>query len=450
MTHSFSFATSVTAASSVLASIFLAAATLHAPAAIAGDDVLDVHSSSPVPGMKVVCDDNQCRLVPDDAPDAAVPNGDSPFPGLQVRAHHVGGLDATVFAAWLKDGAGTDAYPAAPRGRPATAALLLAAFFAGVLLNFSPCVLPMIPVTLSVLGVAASRRRRGIALGAAYGLGIAITYGFLGVLCTVTGQAIGTLQSSPWFSLVAAVLLAAFALSLFGVLPGIDFSRFGSLRKPGAGGLAAAFGAGVGFALLGGACVAPVMLGTLVAAVSLQAEGSALGFALPFVLGAGCGAPWVLLGAGLSRWMPRPGAWMQWVGRVFGALLLALAVHYAVLAAQEFRHARPEATPAADATTEAIPWRTDLAAAVAESRETGRPLFVYAWATWCRVCTDMSRSTFRNPVAIEALDGFIPVKVQCEDFGSPFVTSLFDAVGASQIRGLPMLAVLDPANDIQP
>ena len=433
-----------------LAAICLAVlvVALRAPADDA--DLPPLPASSPVPGMKVVCEDNMCRLVPDDDPEVAAQDPNTPFPGLQVRAHHVGGMDATVFAAWLKDGSETEADSAAPRGRPAVAALLLAAFFAGVLLNFSPCVLPMIPVTLSVLGVAASHRRRGMALGAAYGLGIAITYGFLGVLCTVTGQAIGTLQSSPWFSLVAAILLAAFALSLFGVLPGIDFSRFGSLRKPGAGSVAAAFGAGVGFALLGGACVAPVMLGTLVAAVSLQAEGSALGFALPFVLGAGCGAPWVLLGAGLSRWMPRPGAWMQWVGRVFGALLLALAIHYAILAAQGFRHARPEAAPAANSTDEAIPWRTDLAAAVAESRDTGRPLFVYAWATWCRVCTDMSRSTFRNPVAIDALAEFIPVKVQCEDFGAPFVTSLFDAVGAGQIRGLPMLAVLDPADGSEP
>ena len=425
--------------------------------------------SSPVPGMRVVCEDNVCRLVPDEEPEDAAETG--LFPGFTVSARTMGGLSAPRFIRWLgkavgREGEGTS-LPAMPRR---ALALLLGAFVAGILLNLSPCVLPMIPVTLAVLGAGAAGRRRGALLGAAYGLGIAAAYGALGLVCMVSGLAVGTLQSSPWFSLAAALLLAAFALSLLGVLPMIDFTRFrkrtpaGGSRLGGGGRLAAAFGAGVGFALLAGACVAPVMLGTLVAAVSLQEEGNALGFALPFVLGAGCGAPWVLLGAGLAR-LPRPGAWMRWVERLFGVLLLALAAHYAVLAVRGARSEKSEVpspksqvasaqstdsglqTSDSGPRTSDIPWRTDLAAAVAEARETGKPLFVYAWATWCRVCVSMSNTTFRDPAVTEALEGFVPVKVQCEDPGAPFVTQFFDELGAGRIRGLPMLAVLTPATE---
>lgn len=433
-----------------IAAIALALLAL-APARAQSGGLPQEPADSPVPGMRVVCEDNVCRLVPDDAPD-----GDAPatglFPGFSVSARTMGGLSAPLFVRWLEkasvhDG---DAAPSAPPRR--ALALLLGAFVAGILLNLSPCVLPMIPVTLAVLGAgAAAGRRRGALLGAAYGLGITAAYGALGLACMVSGRAVGTLQSSPWFSLAAAVLLAAFALSLLGVLPMIDFTRFRNHAPAGGarqgGGLAAAFGAGVGFALLAGACVAPVMLGTLVAAVSLQDEGNALGFALPFVLGAGCGAPWVLLGAGIAR-LPRPGAWMRWVERLFGLLLLALAAHYAVLATQGFRNVAADDVP--DSATPAvsdIPWRTDLASAVAEARLTGQPLFVYAWATWCRVCGEMSRTTFRDPAVAEALAGFVPVKVQCEDPNDPAVTQLFDELGAGRIRGLPMLAVLTSATE---
>ena len=405
-------------------------------------------SSEPAaPESDIVCEGDSCRMEVPDRPAAAASPG--PFLGFRVRKRTMGEMSAPELAQWLESPApDTPDDGSRPAGgatsRRGVAALLAAAFLGGILLNFSPCVLPMIPVTLAILGAGASRRRRGAWLGAAYGLGIASAYGALGILCLTTGRAIGSLQSSPWFSLVAAVLLLAFALSLFGVLPGIDFTRFasgaaGGAGGPRAGGLAAAFGAGVGFALLAGACVAPVMLGTLVAAVSLQSEGNALGFALPFVLGAGCGAPWVFLGAGLARWMPRPGAWMRWVERLFGLLLLALAIHYAALALP-----RLAGTQRAAGETGGISWRTDPGSAAAEARETGRPLFVYAWATWCRSCGAMSRGTFRDPVAVAATEGFVPLKVQCENPDDPAVTELFDALGFDTVRGLPALAVLDP------
>ena len=442
------------------------------------------------PGMRVVCEGDVCRLVPDDgfAPaavaEAAPPvaaslapadslSPDAPesvpmrtpesvpmepansglFPGFRLRKSAMGGMTAPELAAWLAaesvpNGAEGTPRPGNGLSRRGAAALLAAAFLGGILLNFSPCVLPMIPVTLAVLGAGAARRRRGALLGAAYGLGIAAAYGALGILCLTTGRAFGTLQSSPWFNLAAAVLLLAFALSLLGVLPIIDFTRFaggasGAASETRAGGLAAAFGAGVGFALLAGACVAPVMLGTLVAAVSLQAEGNALGFALPFVLGAGCGAPWVLLGAGLARWLPRPGAWMRWVERLFGILLIALAVHYAALAIPRLAGASREGADGAASSDVSIAWRTDPGFALAEARDTGRPLFVYAWATWCRSCGAMSRTTFRDPVAAAALEGYIPLKVQCEDPSDPAVDALFDAFHIGVPRGLPAFAVFD-------
>ena len=125
--------------------------------------------------------------------------------------------------------------------------LLLLILFGGLALNLTPCVLPMIPVNLLVIGKSAVR-------GLLYGLGIAMAYGALGVAAAVGGLAFGTIQSSPWFNAAVAAVFVALALSLLGVFR-IDFSA----RRFKAG----AFLMGVLSAILAGACVAPILVSVL-------------------------------------------------------------------------------------------------------------------------------------------------------------------------------------------
>ncbi|MEI7947924.1 MAG: cytochrome c biogenesis protein CcdA, partial [bacterium] len=154
----------------------------------------------------------------------------------------------------------------------------------GALLNLTPCVLPMIPINLAIIGASDGRRGRGFMLGCAYGLGMTIAYGGSGWIILKSGIFFGALQSSPWFSLAVALIFGLLSLALFDLFA-IDLTRYsgtsGSQRK----GLITAFAAGALSALLAGACVAPVVLAVLLLAGTLTAEGMPGAQLLPFVLG---------------------------------------------------------------------------------------------------------------------------------------------------------------------
>ncbi|MDD4102770.1 MAG: cytochrome c biogenesis protein CcdA, partial [Kiritimatiellae bacterium] len=218
--------------------------------------------------------------------------------------------------------------------RHGLALTLLLVLLGGILLNLTPCVLPMMPINLAIIGAGAGTRGRGFVLGGAYGGGIVLVYGGLGWLILRSGLFFGALQSSPWFSLAVALVFAVLSLALFDVLV-IDLTRFLSMRESGHKGLAAAFSAGALSALLAGACVAPVVLAVLLLAGTLYAGGASGAQFLPFVLGLGMALPWPLAGAGLSV-MPNPGQWMVRVKQVFGILLAVLALYYFYLAAVGF------------------------------------------------------------------------------------------------------------------
>ena len=106
-------------------------------------------------------------------------------------------------------------------------AILVIVFLGGLALNLTPCVLPMIPINLAVIGAGAQAgsRRRGFLLGGAYGAGMALAYGVLGIVVTLTASTFGAVNSSPWFNAAIAVLFVFLGLAMFDVV-NIDFSRF--------------------------------------------------------------------------------------------------------------------------------------------------------------------------------------------------------------------------------
>src|SRR5205814_6898111 len=140
--------------------------------------------------------------------------------------------------------------------------ILFIVFLGGLALNLTPCVLPMIPINLAIIGAGtqAGSRGRGFLLGGVYGLAMAVVYGVLGVVVILTAGTFGTINASPWFNLGIAVLFVALALAMFDVIT-IDFSRFSSslrVGEQGRGTFVVAFVMGAVAALLAGACVAPV------------------------------------------------------------------------------------------------------------------------------------------------------------------------------------------------
>ena len=343
----------------------------------------------------------------------------------------------------------------AEEGRPETGwfegqgplAILALVLLGGLALNLTPCVLPLIPINLAIIGAGtrAGSRGRGFALGSAYGLAMALTYGVLGLAVILTAGTFGTINASPWFNLAIAALFVVLGLAMFDIVT-IDFSRFQNQLAPGGGSgtgsFVAAFGMGGVAALLAGACVAPVVIQVIVFSSSLYAAGTTAALLLPFLLGLGMALPWPVAGAGLSV-VPRPGPWMVRVKQAFGVFILGTAVYYGSLSYGLFsqRWVDPEAV--AGSVQELIEegWHASLAQGLHEAREQGKPVLVDVWATWCKNCLTMDRTTLRDPDVDAALDDYVKIKFQAEDPGaSPAreVMERFEGVG------LPTYAILRP------
>lgn len=357
------------------------------------------------------------KFVPQDEAPAAP----AELTGFDVTARGSGYMNEKDFLTFL---AGAKA--AAPAGWWAGIAFIL---LGGLGLNLTPCVLPLIPINLAIIGAGAhaSSRRRGFALGAAYAAGMAVAYGALGAVVVLTGSKFGTLNSSPWFNLGIAGVFVALALCMFDVFA-LDFSRFMPRGGKARGTFVAAGTMGALAALLAGACVAPVVISVLVQAASLYNRGVAFGLALPFALGVGMGLPWPFAGAGLSV-LPKPGKWMTRVKYGFGVAILAMAGYYGYVA---FGLLKPAAV---------AQHSDDLSAALAQAKATGKPVFVDFRASWCKNCSAMEHTTFRAPAVQAKLREYIVVRVQAERPNESPMKELLDQFGA---MGLPTFVVLTP------
>ena len=329
------------------------------------------------------------------------------------------------------------------RGPLAILALIL---IGGLALNLTPCVLPMIPINLAIIGAGAraGSRLRGFSLGSAYGLAMALVYGVLGLVVILTAGTFGTINASPWFNLGIALLFVVLTLAMFDVVT-IDFSRFQNRFAGGASGRGSfllAFGMGGVAALLAGACVAPVVIQVIVFSSNLYGTGTTLALALPFVLGIGMAIPWPIAGAGLTL-MPKPGPWMVRVKHAFGVFILGTAVYYGYLSYGLFSQRWVDPDLVAESVQELVSegWYPSLARGLAAAESEGKPVLVDIWATWCKNCLTMDRTTLKAPGVQAALDEYVKVKFQAEDLGaSPAreVMETFEAIG------LPAYAILHP------
>jgi cytochrome c biogenesis protein CcdA len=325
-------------------------------------------------------------------------------------------------------------------------AILLIVLLGGIALNLTPCVLPMIPINLAIIGAgaAAASRARGFWLGAAYGSAMAIVYGVLGVIVILTAGTFGTINASPWFNLGIAVLFVALALAMFDVFE-IDFSRFSSGVGSGAGRgtFLVAFMMGGVAALLAGACVAPVVIQVVLFSSNLYAAGTTIALGLPFVLGLGMGLPWPIAGAGFAS-LPKPGPWMVRVKQAFGVLILATAAYYGYAAYGLFANRWVEPADVRSSVDEQLKagWYASLPDALAAARREGKPVLIDFWATWCKNCLTMDKTTLADADVKAALDTYVRVKFQAED---PEAEPARSVMARFRAVGLPTYVILQPA-----
>jgi thiol:disulfide interchange protein DsbD len=203
-------------------------------------------------------------------------------------------------------------------------------FLAGVGVSFTPCVYPVIPVTLGYIGArSAGSRWKGFTLSLVYVLGMALTYAVLGAFAALTGQLFGRIGSSPWAYFFVGNMCLLLGLSMLGVLqaPQVSLGSRWKTRHKGYGG---ALLVGVISGVIVGPCTAPVLAAILVYVSSQQ--NVLYGFGLLFIFGYGVGFLMILLGtfAGLLSSLPKSGAWLERVKQAFGWVLLAAAEYFFV------------------------------------------------------------------------------------------------------------------------
>jgi thioredoxin:protein disulfide reductase len=325
-------------------------------------------------------------------------------------------------------------------------AILLLTLVGGLALNLTPCVLPMIPINLAIIGAGAKAgsRSRGFLLGGAYGAAMAVVYGVLGLVVILTAGSFGVINSSPWFNLAIAIVFVALGLAMFDVFF-IDFSAYGSSLAFGSssrGSFLVAFAMGAIAALLAGACVAPVVIQVILFSSNLYAAGAHVALLLPFVLGVGMALPWPVAGAGLAR-LPKPGPWMVRVKQAFGVFIFATAAYYAYASYEIFASRWVDTAAVASSVDEKIKegWHPSLTSGLRAAEAENKLVLVDVWATWCKNCLTMDQTTFKDPEVVRALSDYVKVKFQAEDLtASPYreVLKRFDGVG------LPTYAVLRP------
>lgn len=301
----------------------------------------------------------------------------------------------------------------------------------GFLLNLTPCVLPMIPVNIAIIGAGAQSesRAKGFALGGIYGLGIAAVYGILGVVAVVGGKGFGSLNSNPWFNLAIAAVFVVLALAMFDVLH-IDLSKFQAGKSMQfKSRFVSAFMMGGIAALLAGACVAPVVIAVLLLAQGL----GTVGLILPFLLGVGMALPWPFAGAGLS-FLPKPGGWMEWVKRGFGVFIVLMAVYYG--------HLGWTLIPDEEVDTSAESGALQaFAAELAAAREANQPVFIDFTADWCKNCKQMEHDTWPDETVQERLAPYRFVTVDATLYDEPPISDLLEFLN---VQGLPTFIILHP------
>lgn len=363
------------------------------------------------------------------------------------------------------------------RGLTLTLLLVLAL---GIGLNLTPCVYPLISVTIAYFGTQAKQSSAGVTqLALAYVLGITITFSLVGVAAAFSGGIFGAALQKPPVLVFIASVLTLLALSSFGVYqlqpPAWIMQKAGGAST----GVAGAMFMGSTMGIVAAPCVGPVVIGLLVFVGSQQSV--LLGFGLFFALGLGLGLPYLVLArvAGSLHSLPRSGDWLLWVERLFGFLLLGLAVYFVspllpaglrtlALAAliagagvylgfvDNSGHGMPRFRAMQRAVGVAavvlavwlaqprpaesrIPWEPLDLAAVEAAAASGNPIIIDFVADWCIPCHEMEATTWAHAEVLEEAARFAMFKADItgEDESS---ASWIDRYG---VQGVPTVIFLD-------
>ncbi|MGH9369338.1 MAG: cytochrome c biogenesis protein CcdA [Thermoanaerobaculia bacterium] len=407
------------------------------------------------------CNDRQCNPPAEVSFRVGQAAGAAPLPGGAVA------LSAAPRGASSTPAAGSTGDLGALLDRQGLFVVLLSVFLGGLALNLTPCVYPVIPLTVGFFGRQAhGSASRAFSLAVLYVLGMAATYSALGVAAALSGRLFGAVLQNPWALAAIAAVMTAMALSMFGLweirIPSALANKADAKSGPGG-----AFVMGLFVGVLAAPGVGGFVVGLLAFVAARQDP--LMGLLLFFVLSLGLGLPYLFLGAfsGSLQLLPRAGAWMESIKKVFGWVLLAMAAYFlrsvvpaplggwllpgvllvaiVALLVRGFGLAWPvRAGVAALFLAVALffvpralaGWQPYTAATVPQ----GRPAVIDFSADWCLPCLELERRTFSDPRVRQALSRRTLFKADMTRAAAPEVVSLAEKY---RILGVPTVVFLD-------
>ncbi|MDQ3814489.1 MAG: thioredoxin family protein [Armatimonadota bacterium] len=287
-------------------------------------------------------------------------------------------------------------------------------FVGGLLLNLTPCVYPIIPITVGYFGAQSEGRvSRTFGLACLYVLGLALVYSILGLTAALTGSLFGSLFQNPFVLGGVALVFFVLALSMLGMFT-IQPPQFLLARSGAKKGALGALGMGALLGIVAAPCVGPVVAALLTYVGANR--NPALGFILFFVLSLGLGLPYLLLGAfsGALKSLPRSGLWLERSKKIFAVPILLAAFYYGYLALKPQLTAPPPAPTTAMKGAPRNPkdaWQPATLTALEEARRSNRPVVMDFRADWCLPCLHLEETVFSKPDVLRTAEGVTLLKV---------------------------------------
>ncbi len=315
-------------------------------------------------------------------------------------------------------------------------------FFAGILTSFTPCIFPMIPITLSVLGYDANKntRMQNFLKSLFYVHGIALTYSILGVIAAMTGTLFGQALSNKYVLSGMVLLFVLMAFGMWGFydlqMPAFIRKKFGGSQKNNTSeSYLRIFVTGLFAGVVASPCVGPVLV-SILSYVSTTKD-AFLGFTLLFTYAMGLGLIFILIGifSSFLKYLPRSGSWMNVVKFIMGYLMICMAIYYLNFIIPIFKYfswPTSEVEKIEDKKP-LINWIPYSENALQSAIQNNRPVMIDFFAEWCAACHELKDKTFTNSEFIEMSKEFDLIVVDATE-DNPEIQKILTKY---KVKGLP-------------